>query len=77
MPNSDDFLVVAKTLVAKDQNSCSGMAVHEGDMVRLDEFLYLYCLRESKRFGYYEFSPWEKKTRLVVDLPLSFRDWKS
>ena len=53
------------------------MAVHEGDMVRLDEFLYLYCLRESKRFGYYEFSPWEKKTRLVVDLPLSFRDWKS
>ena len=53
------------------------MAVHEGDMVRLDEFLYLYCLRESKRFGYYEFSPWEKKTRLVVDLPSSFRDWKS
>ena len=53
------------------------MAVHEGDMVRLDEFLYLYCLRELKRFGYYEFSPWEKKTRLVVDLPSSFRDWKS
>ena len=23
MPNSDDFLVVAKTLVTKDQNSCS------------------------------------------------------
>ena len=23
MPNSDDFLVVTKTLVAKDQNSCS------------------------------------------------------
>ena len=23
MPNSDDFLVVAKILVAKDQNSCS------------------------------------------------------
>ena len=23
MPNSDDFLVIAKTLVAKDQNSCS------------------------------------------------------
>jgi len=23
VPKSDDFLVVAKTLVAKDQNSCS------------------------------------------------------
>ena len=53
------------------------MAVHKGDMIRLDEFLYLYCLRESKRCGYYEFSHWKKKARLVVDLPLSFRDWKS
>ena len=25
MPNSDDFLIVTKTLVAKGQNSCSGV----------------------------------------------------
>ena len=27
MPNSDDFLVVAKILVAKDQNSCSELFI--------------------------------------------------
>ena len=27
MPNSDDFLIVAKTLVAKGQNSCSDREV--------------------------------------------------
>ena len=29
MPNSDDFLVVAKILVAKDQNSCSILHVYK------------------------------------------------
>ena len=32
MPNSDDFLVVAKTLVAKGQNSCSNQISREQEI---------------------------------------------
>jgi len=47
------------------------------DMIRMDELLYLYHLKESKQFGYYELVPWDRKSRLVVDFPSSFRHWKS
>ena len=33
------------------------MAVTKGDMIRVDEFVYLYCLKESKEYGYYEIVP--------------------
>ena len=49
----------------------------KGDMIRLDEFVFLYCLKESKEFGYYELVPWDRKSRLVFNLPSSFRYWKS
>ena len=37
MSNSDDFLVVAKTLVAKDQNSCS-----EVWLLRMAWFFFIF-----------------------------------
>ena len=43
------------------------------DMIMLNEFVHLYCLKESKEFGYYEFVPWDRKSRLIVNLPSSFR----
>ena len=46
-------------------------------MITVNEFVHLYRLKESKEFGYYEFVPWNRRTRLVVDLPSSFRYWKS
>ena len=46
-------------------------------MITLNEFTYLYRLKESKEFGYYEFVPWDRRSRLVVDLPSFFRYWKS
>ena len=49
----------------------------EGDMIRVNKFTYLYLLKESKEYGYYEFMPWVRKARIVTDLPLSFRYWKS
>ena len=49
----------------------------EGDMIRVDEFAYLYYLKESKEYGYYDFVPWDRKARIVTDLPSSFRYWKS
>ena len=33
------------------------LAVTEGDMIRVDEFKYLYCLKESKEYVYYELMP--------------------
>ena len=46
--------------------------IADGDMITINEFVHLYCLNESKEFGYYEFVPWDRKSRLIVDLPSSF-----
>ena len=51
--------------------------IADGDMITLNEFTHLYRLKESKEFGYYEFVPWDRSSRLVIDLSLSFRYWKS
>lgn len=47
------------------------------DMIKLDEFVHLYRLKESKEFRFYELVAWDRKSRLIVDLPSSFRYWKS
>ena len=59
--------------------SCMGiwLAATDGDMLRVDELVYLYHLKASKEYGYYELVPWERSTRIVRGLPLSFRYWKS
>ena len=46
-------------------------------MVKVDKFTYLYHLKESKEYGYYKPVPWTKEARIVRDLPLSFKYWKS
>ena len=51
--------------------------IANGDMIMLNEFVHLYRLKESKEFGYYKFVPWDRKSHLIVDLPLSFCYWKS
>ena len=33
------------------------LASTEGDMIRVDEFAYLYHLKESKEYWYYELVP--------------------
>lgn len=53
------------------------MIVTNGGVIRVDELLYLYCLKELKEFGYYELVPWDRKARLIDSLPLSFYYWKS
>ena len=53
------------------------LAVTKGDMIRVDEFTYLYHLKESKEYRYYELVPWVRKARVITDLPSSFRYWKS
>lgn len=47
------------------------------DMIKVGELVYLYRLKESKEYGYYELVPWERRTRIVRGLPSSFRYWKS
>ena len=55
--------------------SCMGiwLAAMDGDMLRVDELVYLYRLEVSKEYGYYELVPWERSTRIVRGLPSSFR----
>ena len=48
------------------------LATTEGDMIRVDEFIYLYHLKESKEYGYYELVPWVREARIVRGLPSSF-----
>ena len=51
--------------------------IADGDMIRLNKFVHLYRLKESKEFGYYKLVPWDRRSRLIVDLPSSFCYWKS
>ena len=53
------------------------LAITEGDMIRVDKFVYLYRLKESKQCRYYELVPLVRKARVITNLPLSFRYWKS
>ena len=48
-----------------------------GDMIKVGELVYMYHLKESKEYGYYELMHWGRKTRIVKGLPSSFRYWKS
>ena len=47
------------------------------DMIKVSELVYLYRLKESKEYGYYELVPWARRTRIIKGLPSSFRYWKS
>ena len=53
------------------------LAATDRDMIRVDELVYLFCLKESKEYGYYELMPWVRDARIVRDLPSSFQYWKS
>ena len=47
-----------------------------GDKIKVGELVHMYCLKESKEYGYFELVPWERKTRIIKGLPPSFRYWK-
>ena len=55
--------------------SCIGiwLATTDRGMLKVDELVYLYHLKESKEHGYYELVPWQRKARIVKGLPSSFR----
>ena len=39
-------------------------------------FLHFSLLRKSKDPDDYEFKPWDKASRLILDYSLSLRNWK-
>ena len=49
----------------------------ERDMIALNEFLYLYCLKPSTHYRYFELLPWDRKSRVVSGFLSPFRDQKS
>ena len=53
------------------------MSACEVDMITLNGFYHLYCLKPSTHHGYFEILPWDRKSRVVSRFPSSFRDWKS
>ena len=53
------------------------MSANEGDIPRVEEYLHFYLLGLSKLHSYWEFKPWDKKSRLVFDSPSSFSEWKT
>ena len=53
------------------------MSANEGDILRVEEFLHLYHLKRSKLPGYWEFKPWDKRSRLVIDSPSPLRELKT
>ena len=52
------------------------MSANDGDVIMKDEFLHFYRLRKSKDLSYYEFKPWDKASRLILDYPSSLQNWK-
>ena len=53
------------------------LAATDEDMIKVDELVYLYRLKVSKEYRYYKLVPWERRTKIVRNLPSSFRYWKS
>ena len=49
------------------------MSANDGDVITRDEFLHFYRLRKSKDPSYYEFKPWDRASRLILDYPSSLR----
>ena len=47
------------------------MSTNDGDAIKKDEFLHFYHLKKSKNPGYYEFKPWDRTSRLILDYPSS------
>ena len=50
---------------------------YDGEMITLNEFLYLYHLKASTHYGYFKLLSWDRKSRVLRGFPYSFRDWKS
>ena len=44
------------------------LAATGGDIIRVDEFTYLYRLKESKEYRYYKHVPWVRKVRIITNL---------
>ena len=67
MPNSWQIIVSCMVV---------WMSTNDGNVIRRDEFLHFYRLRKSKDPSYYEFKPWDRASRLILDYPSSLRNWK-
>ena len=52
------------------------MSANDEDVIKKDEFLHFYLLRKSKDLCYWEFKPWDRASRLILDYPSSLRNWK-
>ena len=52
------------------------MSANDEDIIKRDEFLHFYRLRKSKDPSYWEFKPWDRVSRLILNSPSSLCKWK-
>ena len=52
------------------------MSAYNGEMITSNKFLYLYRLKASTHYRYFELLPWDRKSRIIRGFPSSFRDWQ-
>ena len=52
------------------------MSANDRDVMKRDEFLHFYHLRKSKDPSYWEFKPWDRASRLILNSPSSLYNWK-
>ena len=78
----DEFQITLGQLVPNAWRtiiSCMSIWLYacDGEMITLNEFLYLYHLKASTHYGYFKLLSWDRKSRVLRGFPYSFRDWKS
>ena len=52
------------------------MSANDRDTIRIDGFLHFYRLRQSKIPGNWEFKPWVRNSRFILDSSSSLHNWK-
>ena len=52
------------------------MFAMDRDVIKRDEFLHFYRLRKSKDLSYWEYKPWDRASKLIINSPLSLYNWK-
>ena len=50
------------------------MLACNGEMITLNEFLFLYRLKASTHYGYFKLLPWDRKSRVIKVFPSPFHD---
>ena len=52
------------------------LSANDRDVIKKDKFLHFYHLGKSIEPGYWEFKPWDRASRLILESPSTLHNWK-